>query len=152
MTTRVVNDVSIEGPIERVFDLVTTTRYWTEWHPATIGVEGVVDRPIALGDTIRERARIGQRVYEGDWHVIEHVRPTRVLLRGETGRIEIGYTFKQDGATTVFRRELAYEPDDFRESIADPVRLEELMHAQSQAALGKLKQLVERLLSERVPG
>jgi hypothetical protein len=69
-----------------------------------------------------------------------------VRLVGENGRIQIGYTFAKDGGAAFFRRELEYEADDFRESVPDPVRLEELMHAQSEAALVKLKRLVESLL------
>ncbi len=30
---RVINRVRIDGPAEQVFDLVTTTKYWPEWHP-----------------------------------------------------------------------------------------------------------------------
>src|SRR5262245_8578270 len=58
---RVVNSVRIDGAVEQVFDLVTTTKYWPQWHPATVGVGGVTERPIALGDVIHERARIGGR-------------------------------------------------------------------------------------------
>lgn len=80
--TRVANRIAINGPIERVFDVVTTTRHWPQWHPATISVGGVTERPIALGDPIRERARIGARVYEGEWTVAEHEYPLRVVLSG----------------------------------------------------------------------
>ena len=31
----VVNNIKIGGPAEAVFDLVTTARFWAEWHPAT---------------------------------------------------------------------------------------------------------------------
>ena len=61
--TRVVNQVRIHGPIEQVFDNVITTRLWPRWHPATISVGGVTERPIALGDIIRERARGSLRRY-----------------------------------------------------------------------------------------
>ena len=145
MATRITNEIVINGPIEQVFDLVTTTRYWTEWHPATIGVEGVVDRPIGLHDVIHERAQIGARVYEGSWQVVEHVRPTRVRLLGENSRISIDYTFSGTDGQTLFVRELEYDADDFRDSVPDPARLQELMFAQSQAALAKLKRLVEEL-------
>ena len=34
-----------------VFDVVTTAWYWTEWHPATRGIEGDVDHPARPGIT-----------------------------------------------------------------------------------------------------
>ncbi len=45
-------------PIDAVFDVVTTARFWTEWHPATRGVEGDVDHPARLGDRITEHVSI----------------------------------------------------------------------------------------------
>ena len=36
----VVNTIKIGGPAEAVFDLVTTARFWPEWHPATRAVGG----------------------------------------------------------------------------------------------------------------
>jgi hypothetical protein len=144
---RVVNQISINGSIERVFDAVTTARYWPQWHPATIAVSGVTDRPVALGDVIRERAQIGARVYEGDWTVAEHARPSRVVLRGRGAPIQIAYTFGSEGQATTLRRELDFQPEDFLGSVTDPAALESLMDHQSEAALHKLKQLVEELLA-----
>jgi hypothetical protein len=144
---RVVSQISIDGPLERVFDLVTTTRYWPEWHPATLEVGGVTERPLALGDVVRERARLGAHVHEGEWTVVEHVRPRRLVLDIGAGRIAIRYTFAAVGDTTIFRRELEFRPDDFLGGNADPAAVEAFMQQQSDQGLQKLKALVERLLA-----
>ena len=145
---QVVNTIQINGPLEPVFDLVTTTRFWTQWHPATVGVGGVTERPLALGDKIRERANIGGRTYEGNWTAIEHVRPARVALLMESGRIKITYSFQAVGQATEFKRELEFHPEDFSASAADPDTLQKLMHVQSEQALRKLKALVETILQK----
>ncbi len=31
-----------DRPIDAVFDVVTTARFWLAWHPATRGVEGML--------------------------------------------------------------------------------------------------------------
>jgi uncharacterized protein YndB with AHSA1/START domain len=144
---RVSTQVRLDGPIERVFDIVTTPAYWPRWHPATIGVSGMTERPVALGDVVRERAQIGSRLYEGNWTVVEHARPTRVVLRMEGGRLTIAYAFAPDGPATSFARELTYEPADFLGSAGDPAALERLMQQQSEVALRALKRLVEELLA-----
>jgi uncharacterized protein YndB with AHSA1/START domain len=40
---------AVDRPIDAVFDVVTTARFWPEWHPATRGVEGDIDHPARLG-------------------------------------------------------------------------------------------------------
>ena len=35
----------VDRPIDAVFDVVTTARFWPEWHPATRGVEGTSTIP-----------------------------------------------------------------------------------------------------------
>jgi hypothetical protein len=54
-TSAFVNTVTINGTSKAVFDLITTARLWPQWHPATKGVGGVVERPYGLGDLIHER-------------------------------------------------------------------------------------------------
>jgi predicted ester cyclase len=142
----VCNQIRIDGPPDAVFDLVTTTRYWPEWHPATTAVSGVTDRPLAVGDQVRERAVIGGRVHEGTWTVVEHRRPARVLLDIDGGRIQIAYTFDSQESGTRLMRELLYRPQDFAGGGADPAALESRMSAQSDEALHRLKWLVEHQL------
>jgi hypothetical protein len=145
---KVRNTVHINGSLEAIFDLVTTTRFWPQWHPATSGVGGVTERPVGLGDKIRERAVIGGHTYEGNWTVVDHVRPARLALLIESGRIKITYSFTALEQAVQFQRELEFHPADFKTSAADPKSLTKLMHQQSEQALQKLKALVEQILQQ----
>jgi hypothetical protein len=144
----VINTILIQGAVAAVFDLVTTTRFWTQWHPATIGVGGVTERPFQLGDQIRERAQIGAHTYEGIWTVIDHERPLRARLRAGSGRIHIGYTFAQAGEEVRLTRTLEFFAEDFRASVSDISKIEPLMDSQSEQALHKIKALVENILAQ----
>jgi uncharacterized protein YndB with AHSA1/START domain len=148
MSSIVTNTIQIAGPLAPVFDLVTTTRFWPQWHPATTGVGGVTERPFQLGDRIRERAQIGTRTYEGTWTVIDYGRPYSATLRGASDRIAITYTLQSDGQATCLSRQLEYHPEDFAASVTDPTQLDQLMYAQSNQALQKLKALIEEILAE----
>jgi predicted ester cyclase len=140
--TVVSNEILIDGPPNLVFDVVTTTRSWPFWHPATEAVSGQTDRPLSLGDQVRERAVLGGRVHEGTWSVTDSERPARLVLQIEGGRIQIVYTFAARDGGTLLRRELTYQPGDFAGG-ADPDTLATRMHAQSEEALHRLKPLVE---------
>jgi len=64
---RVSHHFVTDRPLEAVFDIVTTARFWTEWHPATRSVEGDVDHPAQLGDQITEYVRIAGIEGSGTW-------------------------------------------------------------------------------------
>jgi uncharacterized protein YndB with AHSA1/START domain len=150
--TRIINQIIIDRPIEAVFDLVTTARFWPQWHPATTGVSGATEQPMALGDVIREEAQIGGHSYAGNWTVVEHVRPMHVVLRGGSGQIEITYTFRDQQGQTELVRQLEYQPENFGRSAPDANALQVLMDRQSAEALHKLKILVEGLLHDTSSG
>ncbi len=80
-----------DRPLEAVFDIVTTARFWTEWHPATRSVEGDVDHPAQLGDQITEYVRIAGIEGSGTWTVVEHDRPHRLALETDLGRGAVPY-------------------------------------------------------------
>ena len=83
--TTISNEVRIDGPIATVFDIGTTARHWPLWHPATAAVDGIISRPLTLGDQVRERAVIAGRSHEGVWTVSEHTRPERRCLQERVG-------------------------------------------------------------------
>src|SRR5438067_12767858 len=112
----ITNTIQIHGALAPVFDLITTTRFWPQWHPATIGVGGVTERPFQQGDKIRERAKIGAHIYEGNWTVVEHQRLSLVVLQSGSGLNRIIYTFEQVGDQVNYSRALAYHPEHFAAS------------------------------------
>jgi hypothetical protein len=144
--TSIVNSIKIAGPVEAIFDLVTSARFWPEWHPASQGVGGVTQRPYRLGDTIREKVRIGPSDFQVTWNVVEHERPTRVVLDSQIPRVRITYTFRPCDGGVDYSRALEYD-DTFLHAVAPDLKARaELMHQQSELALQRLKALVERIL------
>lgn len=143
-TTAVVNTTTINGAPKAVFDLITTARLWPQWHPATKGVGGVVERPYGLGDLIHERGQIGDKEFQTTWKVAEHVRPSKIVLQSQTAPTRITYTFTAGKGTTGFTRRLEYRSDSF----AAVKELEKVMRDQSEQAVKQLKALVEKLLSD----
>jgi uncharacterized protein YndB with AHSA1/START domain len=143
-TIAVVNTVTIKGTPKSVFDLITTARLWPQWHPATKGVGGVVERPYGLGDLIHERGQIGDKEFQTTWKVVEHVRPSKIVLQSQTAPTRITYTFTAGKGTTTFTRWLEYRSDSF----AAVKELEKVMRDQSEQAIKQLKTLVEKLLSD----
>jgi len=141
----IVSTVSIVGPAVAVFDLITAARFWPEWHPASRAVGGVTQRPYQLGDLIHERGEVSGISFQIRWKVVEHVRPVRVVLQAETLPFRIIYAFHTRNATTEFRRELEYDAAAFT-AVGDPEAMGRLLHAQSEEALRRLKELVERIL------
>ncbi len=144
----VINTVTIAGEVEPVFDLVTTARFWPQWHPATEAVGGVTQRPYRLADSIWERGKIAGLQFHITWKVIEYARPQRVFLECQTPPARIGYLFRGRSGITEFQREVIYEPAVFTGVFADSAELDRFMYSQSQTALERLKKLVEEILRQ----
>jgi hypothetical protein len=146
--TSIVNTITIAGSAGGVFDLVTTARFWPQWHPASRAVGGVTQRPYQGGDVIHERGEVAGIPFDVTWKVVEHIRPLRAVLRAEAPPARIIYTFGCPAEGIELRRELEYDEAVFRAAAPDPVALRRLLYAQSEEALRRLKQLVERVLRE----
>jgi len=135
---RVSHHFVADRPIDAVFNVVTTARYWTEWHPATRGIEGDVDHPARLGDHITEHVTIAGLEGTGTWTVVEHDPPHHLALETELamGRLRISYELAAVAGGTRFQRDL-----DFPE--LGP-QITAVMTAQSEAGVASLARLVER--------
>jgi uncharacterized protein YndB with AHSA1/START domain len=148
----VANTVAIAGAPAAVFDLITTARFWPQWHPATMAVGGVTERPYGLGDRIYERGRIGSVNFQVIWQVVEHVRPSRVALQAETSPARIMYAFQPQGDATAFTRSVEYRLERPSTETSALDELDRLMRVQSEQAVTQLKALVERILREEAIG
>jgi uncharacterized protein YndB with AHSA1/START domain len=148
----VTNTVTINGATEAVFDLVTTARFWPQWHPATRVVGGVTERPYRLADRIYEAGRIGTQEFHTSWKVVQYVRRSRVVLQSEKSPTRITYSFQARDGATVFTRELEYQMENFAAVTAAPGAVEQLMRSQSEQAVRQLKSLVETVLGAEGTG
>lgn len=136
--TRLRHEILIDRPIEAVFDVATTARHWTSWHPATQRVEGATQAPAQLGDRIVEHVRIAGHEGSGTWTVVVHEPPHRLVLDSTDagiGHIRIGYTLTTEGGRTRFVRELDLP--------ALPPPIEAAMGEQSERGLAALAELLE---------
>ena len=96
-------EVVINGPQEKVFDVVTIAGLWPQWAVLARAVAGVTERPFQLGDPIYEFVRTPIGPQEVLWHITEHDRPRRMKLEVEDGT-SITYHFIPQGDDTIFRR------------------------------------------------
>jgi hypothetical protein len=148
----VTNTIAIRGPIDPVFDLITSARFWDRWHPATRSVGGVTERPYQLGDSIHEEGQIASLSFSVTWKVTEHARPSRTAIRSENPPATITYTFAEADGTTKFTRELQYEASLFEAMGWTRDATRAFMDKQSAEALEKLKALVETILAAESVG
>ncbi len=96
-------EVVINGPQEKVFDVVTTTGHWPHWAHLARAVAGVTERPFQLGDPIYEFVRTPTGPQEVLWQITEYDRPRRAKLVAEDGT-SITYLFTGQDDDTSFRR------------------------------------------------
>lgn len=143
----VTNSVIIRGPAGPVFDLVTSARFWIRWHPATQSVGGVVERPYQLNDAVHERGQIAGVPFRVTWRVVEHSRPTRIVIHSQDPPARILYAFAPQNGGTMFTREVQYDAAIFDTLGSHVGDIQTLMYQQSEQALARLKQLVEEILA-----
>jgi len=136
---RVSHHFVADRPIEAVFDIVTTARFWTEWHPATRGVEGDIDHPARLGDRIIEHVTIAGIEGSGTWTVVEYDRPHHLALEADlaVGHLRISYQLTTVDGGTRFQRDLDFPELGPQVSTA--------MEGQSAAGITSLASLVQRM-------
>ena len=136
---RVSHHFVVDRPIDAVFNVVTTARFWPEWHPATRGVEGDIDHPARLGDKVTEHVTIAGIQGSGTWSVVELDRPHHLALETDLvfGHLRISYQLTTvDGGRTRFQRDLDFPELGPQVSAA--------MQAQSAEGITSLAHLVQR--------
>ena len=136
------NQALVQGEPRAVFDLVTTAKYWTQWHPATISVSGQIEKPLKIGDVVHERAKIGNAEGENDWTVVECDQPKHLMLfmpGTRLGDLRITYDFKQTDKGIEFTRTLSYDasalPTEAREMIEQQLTSDSKLAVERIAAM-----------------
>jgi hypothetical protein len=137
-------DVVIQGPMEKVFDLICLARLWPQWHVLTRAVGGVTEIPFKKGDRIYEFVRTPSGPMELDYEIVEHDRPHGAKMVAEDGTT-VTYTFEEKADGIHFRRvmELGSETGSMPLSASDET---------DRLSVANLKALVENSIWRQQKG
>jgi uncharacterized protein YndB with AHSA1/START domain len=137
-------EITIDGPVEPVFDLVTEARFWPTWHVLTRSVCGTVNRPFLEGDEFTEYINGPQGTVELTWTVSEYVRGRHVTIQPMGYEASIVYSFEEVPGGTRFSRTVVKDANGSDSSTVTPET--------EQASIRNLKAFVEAELAKERKG
>ena len=137
------NSSFINRPLQAVFDFATTHKHWPQYHPNSLGVSGVTERSVQVGDVTRERANLAGNVGEGDWLCVARLEPYQVVwtINNPGFKATLIYAFESEGEGTRFTRILAFHAPTMPEA-ARP-QFAAYMQGESEKAVQNLKRIME---------
>jgi uncharacterized protein YndB with AHSA1/START domain len=144
--TQIVTHITIDRPVETVFDYVTNPAKWPEWHPSSVGVDVQVDKSLRVGERVREDIKVGWQRDQVVWTVKEYQRPRRWIVEGQGrrgGSAVLEYQLNANGASTSFTRILDYRMPIKVPAFIDTLLVKHLMKAASRKAVRGLKRVLE---------
>jgi uncharacterized protein YndB with AHSA1/START domain len=143
---RVETEIEIGRPQQQVFDYVSTPALWHTWHPATVEVRDVPNRPLTTGETMLELIAVGGRRDEALWTVLACAAPQRWEIATDTdnGVARIVYRLTPTAAGCRFHRTLEFRSKRWPWRMLDSTLARWILDRQSSRALRNLKQVIER--------
>jgi uncharacterized protein YndB with AHSA1/START domain len=146
--TRIVNEVTIAQPPQRVYDYVTTPANWPRWHPSSLAVRGAIDHSLAFGESVVEDFIVAGRRGSVTWTVVAREAPVRWSIDGKNvgsrGGGTVTYTLRPEGGGTRFERVLTYHMPNLLAGILNEFGVRERVAAESAEAVARLKAELER--------
>ena len=129
-----------------VFDYVTTPALWHTWHPATVAVRNVPDRPLHLGETAVEIIAMGGRRDEALWTVraCEPPRLWQITTDTNKGEATITYRIEPRAEGCRFQRTLEFRSKGWPWRLFDSTLTRLFLERQSRRALRNLERVLKR--------
>ncbi|MBI4518746.1 MAG: SRPBCC family protein [Deltaproteobacteria bacterium] len=146
------HEAVFQRPLVEVFELITTTGCWPQWHPATHAVSGQTLRPAQLGDECTEAMRTAG-FFEGhiSWRVVACETPVRWAIASteiavpllSRAKVRVEYALEAErGGTRLFR---CFDYELPRHLwLLDRLYFHAKMESESVEALRRLVPLVDR--------
>ena len=143
---RIETEIYIERTAAEVFDYVTTPALWHTWHPATVSVRDAPDRPLVVGETMRELIAVAGRRNEAVWTVLVCDAPRRweIGTDAPAGTAHIVYRIAATSVGCRFQRTLDYRSKGWPWRALDSSLTRWILERQSARALANLKAVLER--------
>ena len=147
---RVKTEISIHRSRREVFNLATTPALWHTWHPATVSVSDVPNRPLIKGETVREKIAVAGRRSEAVWTVVACDAPQRweIATDTPTGTAHITYRLTPTNSGCRFYCTLDFRSKHGLRRLLDSSLTRWILMRQSARALANLKVVMERLDSQ----
>jgi len=146
--TRIVNEVTIAQPPQRVYDYATTPANWPRWHPSSLAVHGATDHSLTSGESVVEDFLVAGRRGSVTWTVVAREAPQRWSIDGKNvdsrGGGTVTYTLRPEGSGTHFERVLTYHLPNLLAGILDHFGVRERVAAESAEAVARLKAALEK--------
>lgn len=146
-TTRIYTVVTIERPIDMVFEYVTTPANWPKWHPASLAVRGATDHPLEVGEQVTEDFQLAGRRGTVVWTVVDRDASRNWAIEGKVEGTDSGgritYTLSPTTEGTTFRRAFVYNASSLMFYLANKLKLHKLNATDSEEALHRLKRVLE---------
>jgi uncharacterized protein YndB with AHSA1/START domain len=145
--SRIYTVVTIERPVDEVYDYVTTPGNWPKWHPASLKVSGATDHSLEVGEQVTEEFTAAGHRGLVVWTVVDRNAPRYWAVEGKVQRAESGgritYTLSPNPEGTTFEREFVYRLPTVMFYVANKLKLERLITEESDEALRRLEQVLE---------
>ena len=140
-------EIEIDCPARQVFDYVTTPALWHTWHPATVEVRDVPQRPLTTGETMLELIAVAGRRDQALWAVEACESPQHWVIATDTGKgsAHIDYRVIPTTAGCRFLRSLKFRSKRWPWRALDSTLMRWILERQSAQALSNLKQVLEGL-------
>ena len=100
------HSITIERPVDQVFDYVTDTANDPAWHTDVLEARKKTEGPIGVGTVWSSRFKPTMGISEGEMEVVEFEPNRREVMRGEIGpmRPTLTYLFEPVEGGTRFTR------------------------------------------------
>jgi len=143
---RVETEIDIDQAPQAVFDYATTPAFWHNWHPATLEVRDVPNRPLTKGETALELIAVAGRRDQALWTVQVCIAPQRweIVTDTDNGSAHIVYQIVPIASGSRFQRTLEFRSKRWPWRALDSTLTRWILERQSARALRKLKEVLER--------
>ena len=142
---RIDSEIDIARPPHDVFAYATTPALWHTWHPATVEVRNVPNRPLTTGETMLESIAVMGRRDEALWTVRVCAPPQCWEIATDTanGEAHIVYSIAATASGSRFHRALAFRSKHWPWRALDSTFTRWILMRQSGRALRNLKRVIE---------
>jgi uncharacterized protein YndB with AHSA1/START domain len=143
---RIDTEIDINRPHQEVFDYVTTPALWRTWHPATVEVRDVPNRPLVTGETMLELIAVAGRRDQALWTVTACSPPRSWEIATDTknGAAHITYTIMPTNSGCRFHRTLEFRSKHWPWRLLDSTLMRWILVRQSARALRNIKTVLEK--------